>query len=128
MDQVAGSGITVSTAGDGSKVTAKSRKKKKKRKIIVVVPPGKLGIVLSNRNDGKGTFVAEVRPTSSMRDMIAPGDKIVGVDEQDVTRMTVNEITSLMANRSTDERRLTFVSTSYSDAAASEAGSHTERK
>lgn len=127
MDQVAGSGITVSTAGDGSKTAAKNRKKKKKRKIIVVVPPGKLGIVLSNRNDGKGTIVAEVRPNSTMRGMVAPGDKIVGVDEQDVTKMTVNEITSLMANRSTAERRLTFVSTSYSDAAAPGAGSQTDQ-
>ena len=112
MDGVPGSNISLSTAGEGRKPLSKPQRKKKK-KVVVIVPPGKLGIVLANRHDGKGTVVAEIRPTSSMQGMVSPGDKIVGVDEKDVTNMLVNDITTLMASRASSERRLTFISTFY---------------
>jgi len=113
MEHVAGTNITVSTAGEGSQAKLTKRKKKKKR-VVVIVPPGKLGIVLANRHDGRGTVVAEIRPSSTMKGMISPGDKIVAVDEKDVTDMVVNDITTLMASRASSERRLTFISTFYS--------------
>eukprot|EP00977_Amphora_coffeiformis_P007720 scaffold1690_cov182-Amphora_coffeaeformis.AAC.77 len=113
MDQVAGSNITVSTAGEGSQAQQTKRKNKKKR-VVVIVPPGKLGIVLAKRRDGRGTVVAEVRPSSVMKGMVSPGDKILAVDEKDVTDMALNDITTLMESRSSSERRLTFISTFYS--------------
>ena len=109
MDQVVDSNITVSTAGEKQNLPARPYKKKKKP-IVVIVPPGKLGIVLANRQDGKGTVVEEVRPSSVMTGMVKCGDKIVAVDEKDVTSMTVNEITTLMASRVGSERRLSFIS------------------
>lgn len=110
MDGVPGENLSVSTSGEEQKLPVQPPKKKK---IVVIVPPGKLGIVLANRHDGKGTIVAEIRPNSTMQGMVSPGDKIIGVDEKDVTHMLVNEITTLMASRASSERRLTFVSTLY---------------
>lgn len=110
MDKVAGSTISVSTAGEAEK---QKKKNKKKRKVVVVVPPGKLGIVLANRQDGRGTIVAEVRHASVMRGSVIAGDRIVGVDEKDVANSMVNEITNLMSSRANAQRRLTFVRTFY---------------
>jgi hypothetical protein len=44
--------------------------------IEVLVPAGKLGVVLADRRDGMGTFVAKVRPQSSMSGTLLPGDKL----------------------------------------------------
>lgn len=112
MDQVPGSNISVSTVSEGAAEQSKQLKKKKRQKtVVVVVPPGKLGIVLANRHDGKGTVVEKV--PGSLNGMVAPLDKIVAVDEQDVTDMTVKEICDICASRASSERRLTFVKTVY---------------
>lgn len=112
MDQVPGSNISVSTVSEGGAEQSKQLKKKKRQKtVVVVVPPGKLGIVLANRHDGKGTVVEKV--PGSLNGMVAPLDKIVAVDEQDVTDMTVKEICEICASRASSERRLTFVKTVY---------------
>lgn len=94
----------VSSLGSRSSV-----RRQRRRKIQVVVPPGKLGVVLANRNDGKGTVVSEVRTESSILGMLSPGDKLVAVDGEDVTGMVVSEITTMMALRSSQERRLTLL-------------------
>jgi C-terminal processing protease CtpA/Prc len=64
----------------------------------VLVPPGKLGVILVNRHDGKGTVVSEIRDHSSLKGMlVSPGDKLVAVDGEDVlTGMVVSQNTSLM--------------------------------
>lgn len=45
-------------------------------RVVVFAPPGKIDVVLTNRHDGRGTFVAEVRPSSSLRHKLSPGDKL----------------------------------------------------
>jgi hypothetical protein len=78
MDQITTSSIAASSAA-GSALSAKRRaaaKKSNKNHVVLVVPPGKLGVVLANRHDGKGTVVAEVRPHSSMRGVLSPGDRL----------------------------------------------------
>jgi C-terminal processing protease CtpA/Prc len=78
---------------------------------VVDVPPGKLGVILANRHDGKGTIVMDVRNNSKLKGRLSPGDKLMAVDGQDVTEMVVSQITSLMASKAGQEqRRLTFIS------------------
>lgn len=48
----------------------------RKKRIVVVVPPGKLGVVLADRHDGRGVTVSEVRPSSAMSGKLSPGDKL----------------------------------------------------
>lgn len=72
------SSFTASSAG-ASRSTRSSRmtaKRSRRKRIVVVVPAGKLGIVLADRYDGKGTIVSEVRSSSAMSGMISPGDKL----------------------------------------------------
>ena len=80
-------------------------------KIMVVAPPGKLGIILANKADSKGTVVSGVRTSSVLAEKISPGDRIVAIDGEDVSRMTVSEITTIMARKSEFERTLTVLTT-----------------
>jgi hypothetical protein len=76
-DKIAASSITVSSVG-ASTLSSKQHfaKRSKKKRLVVVVPPGKLGVVLANRHDGRGTVISEVRASSSMSGMLSPGDKL----------------------------------------------------
>lgn len=106
------SGDDYSRSTDGASTTRSSLitvEQVNTQRVIVVAPPGKLGVTLADHHDGKGIVIAEVRPYSSMKGKMAPGDKLVAVDDQDVSNMVVNQITSMMASRSSQERRLTLL-------------------
>jgi len=90
----------------GSRNTTSSSKRSK---ITITAPPGKLGIILANKSDSKGTVVSGVRTTSVLVGKISPGDRIVAIDGEDVHRMTVSEITTIMARKSEFDRILTVV-------------------
>jgi hypothetical protein len=51
----------------------------------VRAPAGPLGIIIDNSPSG-GTFIAEVKPTSPLKHMVAIGDKIVMVDDVDTSK------------------------------------------
>jgi C-terminal processing protease CtpA/Prc len=76
-----------------------------------MAPPGKLGIILANKADSKGTVVSGVRTSSVLAEKISPGDRIIAIDGEDVSRMTVSEITTIMARKSEFERSLTVLTT-----------------
>lgn len=78
---------------------------------MVVAPPGKLGIILANKADSKGTVVSGVRTSSVLAEKISPGDRIIAIDGEDVSRMTVSEITTIMARKAEFERTLTVLTT-----------------
>ena len=80
-----------------------------RNKIAVLAPPGKLGIILANKADSKGTVVSGVRTSSALVDRIMPGDRIVAIDGEDVSRMTVSEITTIMSRKAEYERTLTVL-------------------
>ena len=81
----------------------------RRTQVNVVAPPGKLGIILANKADSKGTVVSGVRTSSVLVDKISPGDRIVGIDGEDVSRMTVSEITTIMSRKADYERTLTVL-------------------
>jgi hypothetical protein len=75
----------------------------------VVAPPGKLGLILANKPDGRGTVVSGVRPTSALVEKISTGDRIIAVDGEDVSHMNVSELTTIMTRKSDFDRKLTVV-------------------
>mmetsp|Transcript_1034 Transcript_1034/g.1438 ORF Transcript_1034/g.1438 Transcript_1034/m.1438 type:complete len:817 (-) Transcript_1034:319-2769(-) len=83
----------------------------KRTKVNVFAPPGKLGIILANKADSKGTVVSGVRTSSVLVEKISPGDRIIAIDGEDVSRMTVSEITTIMARKGEFERILTVLTT-----------------
>ena len=84
----------------------------RRSKTTIVAPPGKLGIILANKADSKGTVVSGVRTSSVLVDRISPGDRIIAIDGEDVSRMTVSEITTIMSRKAEYERRLTVLTAS----------------
>ena len=94
--------------GDSSR---RSKSVSKRSKVTVVAPPGKLGIILANKTDSKGTVVSGVRTSSVLAENVSPGDRIIAIDGEDVSRMTVSEITTIMARKSEFERILTVLTT-----------------
>lgn len=111
-DQVTVSSVGASSiAGSFSTIGSRSRAAKvsRKKRIVVLVPPGKLGVVLANRSGNKGTVVAEIRKTSVLHGMISQGDRLLAVDGEDVTGMTMSQVTALMTSKASLERRLTIV-------------------
>lgn len=116
VDRSSGSvGPTGSVGGRSRSSASKSRPKSmipRKIKATIKAPPGKLGIILANRNDARGgTVVSGVRTTSVLANKVSPGDKIVAIDGEDVSRMTVTEITAIMARKSDYDRVLSIVTT-----------------
>lgn len=81
----------------------------RRTKINILAPPGKLGIILANKADSKGTVVSGVRTSSVLVEKITPGDRIVAIDGEDVSRMTVSEITTIMSRKADYERTLTVL-------------------
>ncbi|KAG7369301.1 hypothetical protein IV203_032044 [Nitzschia inconspicua] len=100
-------GASLSTLSHQSRSNA--RRKNRKKKIVVLAPPGKLGVILANRHDGKGTVVAELRPGSPLEGMLSPGDKLVAVDSRNVEHLDCSQITSLIAASADHDRCLTVV-------------------
>jgi hypothetical protein len=47
-----------------------------KNRMETIVPPGKLGVVLADRHDGKGIVVSEIRAHSAMTGLLLPGDRL----------------------------------------------------
>lgn len=84
----------------------------RRSRTTIVAPPGKLGIILANKADSKGTVVSGVRTSSVLVDRISPGDRIIAIDGEDVSRMTVSEITTIMSRKAEYERRLTILTAS----------------
>lgn len=83
----------------------------RRSRVTVLAPPGKLGIILANKADSKGTVVSGVRTSSVLAEKISPGDRIVAIDGEDVSLMTVSEITTIMARKADFERTLTVLTT-----------------
>ena len=115
------------SAGGASRASRTSRTSRRsiagaitmRSKIMVVAPPGKLGIILANKADSKGTVVSGVRTSSVLAEKISPGDRIIAIDGEDVSRMTVSEITTIMARKAEFERTLTVLTTTKGSSRAS---------
>ena len=90
---------------------AKAKKKKnaasEDREFTVVAPPGVLGIRVSNRIDSRGTVVSEVTKASSIE--VSAGDRIIRIDDEDVSQMSVKEITEVMIRKSAFEKEITLL-------------------
>lgn len=74
----------------------------------VFAPPGPIGMVVDTT--AKGCVVHSLRKTSSMQGLINPGDLIVALDDEDVTKLDASELTKLMARKAQQtERKFTLI-------------------
>ena len=74
-------------------------------KYIVVAPAGKLGVILDNPDDG-APVIHTVKDTSPMLGKINVGDRLVNIDDVDVSGFTPAQVVQLLSTKSTNPERL----------------------
>ena len=84
-------------------------------RLDVLAPPGRLGVILANKSDDRGTVVTALRTSSALVGKILPGDVLLAVDGLDVSEMHASEVTAIMSNKAQHEKVLTIVTPSKSD-------------
>lgn len=83
----------------------------KEEVIHIFAPPGKLGVVIDTPDDG-APVVHAVKDTSVIADRIIVGDKLVAVDDEDVTSMTAIKVSKMISRKGANpSRKLTIVRT-----------------
>jgi hypothetical protein len=75
----------------------------------VVVPPGKLGIVMDNSPSSGTPMVYAVKPNSVLSLDVRIGDRLISVDDEDVTIMSAIQVSKLISLKNDQERTLVFV-------------------
>ena len=73
----------------------------------VTVPPGKLGIVMDNSPSGT-PMVFAVKPESVLARDVQVGDRLLSVDQEDVTVMSAIQVSKLISLKNDQERTLVF--------------------
>lgn len=87
----------------------------KEQTIEVLAPAGKLGVVIDTPDDG-APIVHAIKETSCVADKLKVGDKLIRVDEEDVTAMTAIKVSKLISRKSANAtRKLTIVRTIVND-------------
>jgi hypothetical protein len=77
-------------------------------RIEVDAPPGMLGLVLEEDSEGIAS-VYDMKELSPLADRVQIGDKLVSVDDVDVSAMPVHDVMNLIASRQANHvRRLIF--------------------
>ena len=71
----------------------------------VVAPAGKLGVILDNPDDG-APVIHTVKDTSPLLGMIAIGDRLVQIDNVDVSGFTPAQVVQLLSTKSNNPERL----------------------
>jgi len=72
------------------------------------VPPGKLGMVIDTPNGGV-PMVHAIKAESILANRVQVGDRLVQVDEEDVTTLTAVQVSKLISVRSNKQRVLVFM-------------------
>ena len=87
----------------------------KEEVIEIQAPAGKLGVVIDTPNDGP-PIVHAVKDSSVIADLIQVGDKLIAVDDDDVTAMTAIKVSKLISKKSANpSRKLTVIRTSIAE-------------
>ena len=87
---------------------ARSYRSFKKDKLFdVYAPPGPLGVIIDTSKEGP--LIHSLRKDSQLKDLVNPGDLIVGLDGEDTRHMTAAKLTRKMASKSGETRRITLL-------------------
>ena len=71
-------------------------------------PAGKLGIIIDTTK--YGPVVHEVKAGSPLDGVIFKGDRIIGIDDIDTTKLSATKVTKIMAEKCNEERKLVVAS------------------
>jgi len=78
---------------------------------VIIAPPGKLGIILSNRSGGNlGTFVSNVHSDGPLYNILEVGDRIIAVNGEDVSFFPAEKFKEFLSKNADKPKQLTIVS------------------
>lgn len=77
------------------------------RPFEVMVPPGMLGLVIDTPN-GSVPVIKAIKPTSVLYPQVQVGDRLISVDQQNVTNMSSLEVSRLITQKQHQKRVFVF--------------------
>lgn len=112
-DEVASAAVAQSRAALGASYDSQNMDPSVREEVLeIIAPAGKLGVVIDTPDDG-APVVHAVKESSVISDQIQVGDKLVAVDDQDVTAMTAIKVSKLISKKSANpSRKLTVIRSS----------------
>jgi len=93
---------------DTDDIINNSKNNKRPKPFEVRAPPGMLGMVIDTPNGGV-PVVRAIKPDSILTGRVQIGDRLITVDQVDVTSMTALEVSNLISVKSSGQRLLVFV-------------------
>jgi len=72
--------------------------------IHIFAPPGKLGVIIDTPNDGP-PVVSGIKDPSVIAGKVKIGDKLIAVDDEDVSHMTAIAVSKVIGRKSTNPSR-----------------------
>lgn len=76
--------------------------------VKIVAPPGVLGLILETSTSDGRPMVNSIKPSSCLTDLVMVGDRLISVDEENVSGMTASSVSRLIASRLDKTRVLLF--------------------
>ena len=78
------------------------------REYSISAPPGLLGLILESNNIDGRPIVNSIKPFSALVNRVFVGDRLVSVDNEDVSTMTASTVSQLIASKQHQTRNLIF--------------------
>jgi C-terminal processing protease CtpA/Prc len=75
----------------------------------VRAPPGLLGMVVDSLPNGGPPIVRAIQPNSVLEGKVRIGDRLLSVNNKDVTGLTAKDVSNLISFKQNEERLLKFV-------------------
>jgi len=96
--------------GGGNGNILNPRKQMLHETIYVDAPPGKLGVVIDTPNTDGAPVVHAIKDSSVLATLLRVNDKLVALDDEDVTNMTAINVSKMIARKQHNEvRKLTII-------------------
>ena len=64
------------------------------RQLNIIAPAGKLGVILDSRPGGEACVIKQIKDDSPIQNEIHLGDKVIAVDDEDVSKMKAFHVSS----------------------------------
>ena len=74
----------------------------------VVAPPGVLGLILETSTGDGRPMVNSIKPSSCLNELVMVGDRLISVDDENVSGMTASNVSRLIASRLDKPRVMVF--------------------
>jgi hypothetical protein len=76
--------------------------------VNIVAPPGVLGLILETSTSDGRPMVNSIKPSSCLTDLVLVGDRLISVDNENVSGMNASSVSRLIASRLDKSRVLVF--------------------